>query len=159
LLYFARMFKRQEASRIREEFWTTFGRYMSPVSSAEGMKINWINYKTGLKDVYFRMDVNQKSAMISVALEHNEPGVRDLYFQQLQELKTLLHAALEEEWIWQSNTHLATDKVISRIYKEITGVSVLNKEQWPELISFFKPRIIALDRFWENARYSFDALT
>jgi uncharacterized protein DUF4268 len=153
------MFKRQEASRIREEFWTTFGRYMSPVPSAEGMKINWINYKTGLKDVYFRMNVNQKSAMISITLEHKEPGTRDLYFQQFQELKRLLHTTLEEEWIWQTHAHIAGDKIISRIYKEITEVSVFNKEQWPELISFFKPRIIALDRFWEDARYSFDALT
>jgi len=40
------MFKRQEASRLREEFWTTFGRYMRPVLSTEGIKINWINYKT-----------------------------------------------------------------------------------------------------------------
>lgn len=152
------MFKRQEASRIREEFWTTFGRYMNPVPSAEGMKINWINYKTGLKDVYFRMDVNQKSAMISIILEHKEPGIRDLYFQQFQELRTLLHATLEEEWIWQSHTHIVEDKIISRIYKEMPDVSVFNKEHWPELISFFKPRIIGLDRFWEDARYSFDAL-
>ena len=153
------MFKRQEASRIREEFWTTFGRYMNPVPSAEGMKVNWINYKTGLKDVYFRMDVTQKSAMISITLEHKESGIQDLYFQQFLELKTLLHATLEEEWIWQSHTIIAKDKIISRIYKEMTDVSVFNKEHWPELISFFKPRIIALDRFWEDARYSFDALT
>ena len=27
-----------------------------------------------------------------------------------------------------------------------------------ELISFFKPRIMALDRFWENAKFVFDVL-
>jgi hypothetical protein len=152
------MFKRQEASRLREEFWIAFGRYMSPIPSAEGMNINWINYRTTVKDVYFRMDVNQKSAMISITLEHHEPGIRDLYFQQFQELKTLLHAALKEEWEWQSHARLSENKIISRIYKEMTGVSVFNKEQWPELISFLKPRIITLDRFWEEAKYSFDAL-
>lgn len=152
------MFKRQEASHLREEFWTTFGRYMSPVPSAEGVRINWINYRTSLKDVYFRMDANQKSARISIALEHSDPGIRELYFQQFLELKTLLHATLEEEWHWQQQLRVADDKFISGIYKELTGVSVFHKDQWPELISFFKPRIIALDRFWEDARYSFDAL-
>jgi hypothetical protein len=49
-------------------------------------------------------------------------------------------------------------KTVSRIYKELPGVSVFNKSDWPELISFFKPRLIALDAFWENARYSFDDL-
>jgi hypothetical protein len=47
---------------------------------------------------------------------------------------------------------------VSRIYKEITGVSVFNKDHWPDLISFFKPRIIALDSFWENAKYGFEDL-
>ncbi len=31
-------------------------------------------------------------------------------------------------------------------------------EQWHDLIAFFKPRIIALDAFWTDAKYSFDAL-
>jgi predicted metal-dependent hydrolase len=152
------MFNRQEASRIREEFWTTFGRYMSPVPSAEGLKINWINYRTTFKDVYFRMEANQKSAVISIAIEHYDAGIRELYFQQFQELKTVLHAMLEEAWEWHAYKPIAEDKIISSIYKELPGISVFNKEQWPELISFFKPRIIALDRFWEDARYSFEAL-
>ncbi len=152
------MFKREEASRIRQEFWTTFGRYMSPVPSAEGMKINWINYRTSIKEVYFRMDVNQNSAMIYISMEHNDADIRQLYFQQFQEFKTLLHTELEEEWEWQALAYVKEDKEISRIYKQISGVSVFNKDHWPELISFFKPRMMALDRFWENAKYSFEAL-
>lgn len=152
------MFKRQEASHLREEFWTTFGQYMSPVPSAEGMRINWINYKTGLKHVYFRMDVNQNLATIAITLEHPEAGIRELYFQQFEELKTLLHESLGEPWQWQLQLHTHDGKVIARIYKELPDVSIFNREQWPELISFFKPRIIALDQFWENARYSFEAL-
>lgn len=152
------MFKRQEASHLRKEFWTTFGQYMSPVPSAEGMRINWINYKTGLKHVYFRMDVNQNLATIAITLEHREAGIRELYFQQFEELKTLLHKSLGEPWQWQLQAHTHDGKIIARIYKGLPDVSIFNREQWPELISFFKPRIIALDQFWENARYSFEAL-
>jgi len=152
------MFKRDEASLLREEFWTAFGKYMAPVPSAEGMKVNWINYRTTIKDVYFRMDANQKGATISITLEHKDAGIRELYFEQFEEFKTLLHTTLEEEWEWQLHTPVNESRIISRIFKEITGVSVFNKDQWPELISFFKPRIIALDRFWEDAKYSFEAL-
>lgn len=152
------MYKRQEASHIREEFWTTFGRYMSPVPSAEGLRINWINYKTGLKHVYFRMDVNQNSAVISITIEHREAGLRELYFQQFEEFKTLLHNLLGEQWNWQLQVHVDNTKVIAKIYKELSGVSVFNKDHWPDLISFFKPRIIALDQFWEDARHSFEVL-
>jgi len=152
------MFKREEASRIRQEFWTVFGRYMSPVPSAEGIKVNWINYRTSVKDVFFRMDVYQNSARISISMEHRNAELRDLYFQQFRQFKTLLQEQLDEDWEWETNIHLGADKRINRISKEISNVSVFNRDQWPELISFFKPRIIALDLFWENARYSFESL-
>ena len=152
-----RMFSREEASRIKEEFWTAFGRYMSPVLSAAGEKINWVNYHTRLKDVHFRMDAGKKSATISISIEHRDPGIQELYFEQFLEYKTLLHSILEEEWDWQLHT---TDdgKTVSRISKTITGVSIFNKEHWPTLISFFKPRMIALDSFWEDAKYGFEGL-
>ena len=152
------MFKHNEATHLREEFWTTFGRYMSPVHSSEGLKINWINYRTSFKDIRFRMDADHRSAIISISLEHADDGVRELYFQQFEELKTMLHSTVEEEWVWQRNLVVTDQKVNGRIYKELHGFSLFNKQHWPELISFFKPRIIALDRFWENARYSFEAL-
>ena len=152
------MFSREEASRIREEFWTAFGRYMSPVPSAEGLKINWVNYHTRIKDIYFRMDAGQKSAIISISIEHRDPGIQQLYFDQFRDLKAYMETFLEEEWEWELHATIGNGKLISRIYKELPGVSVFNKEQWPELISFFKPRIIALDHFWQDARYSFDGL-
>lgn len=130
---------------------------MSPIHSAEGMKINWVNYHTRLKDVYFRMDAGLKQAMISISLEHRDPGVQELFFEQFRQLKMMLELQLEEKWEWQLHVRV-DDKVVSRIGKVLPNVSVLNKGQWAELISFFKPRIIALDNFWEDAKYSFDGL-
>lgn len=152
------MFKREEASRIRHEFWTTFGRYMSPVLSAEGLKMNWVNYHTRLKDVYFRMNAHPKSAVISISLEHADAEIREIYFAQFVELRSLLHSSLNEEWEWQSHGYNIDGRPLSRIYKELPDVSVMNRDQWPEVISFFKPRIIALDAFWENARWTFEEL-
>jgi hypothetical protein len=152
------MYTREEASRIKEEFWTAFGRYMSPVLSAEGLKINWVNYHTRLKDVHFRMDAGKKSAFIAITMEHRDPEIQQMFFGKFEEMKTLLHGMLEEEWVWQLNVRLDDGRIVSRIYKEIGGVSVFNKDHWPDLISFFKPRIIALDSFWEDAKYGFDEL-
>jgi hypothetical protein len=153
------MYSRGEASTIRQEFWTAFGKYMSPVPSADGANVNWINYHTRIRDVHFRMDAGPKGAFISITLEHRDAEIRELFFEQFLELKELLHSTLEEEWAWQPTVTLPDGRVISRIGKELTDVSIFNKDQWPNLISFFKPRIIALDSFWENARYSFEGLT
>lgn len=152
------MFSREEASKIRQEFWTTFGQYMKPVPSADFMPVNWINYNTGLKNVYFRMDAGRKSAIIAISIEHHDADIQELYFEQFLELKTLLHSELGEEWEWQLHHTTESGKVISLIYQELPKTSVFNKDRWPDLISFLKPRIIALDAFWENGKYAFDAL-
>lgn len=151
------MFTKEEASRIRHDFWTTFGKYMSPVPSAEGLKINWVNYHTRIKEIYFRMSAGRHSASICISLEQRDAVMRHLYFGQFQQFRSLLHSQLEEEWKWEEDVEV-DGKIVSRICKELPGHSVMNKEHWPELITFFKPRIIALDAFWADAKYSFEDL-
>jgi hypothetical protein len=151
------MYTRSEASRIRQEFWTTFGKYMSPVPSSEGMKINWVNYRTGIKDLYFRMETHDDHAAISISIEHADDGIRELFFEQFAELKVMLNEALNEEWDWQREVPV-DNRVIARIYTGLPGIEVMNKDDWPALISFFKDRIMALDIFWENAKWAFEGL-
>jgi hypothetical protein len=152
------MYSRQQASQLRQEFWTSFGQYMSPVLSAEGEKINWTNYKTGEKDIYFKMHADNKTASIAIELTHKDAGIQQLYFEQFEELKKILESTLEEGWTWQLHTHNGNGKLLSRIYTELDGVSIFKKEDWPLLISFFKPRIIALDEFWSSVKFGFEAL-
>ncbi|MGV3539134.1 MAG: DUF4268 domain-containing protein [Rufibacter sp.] len=149
------MYTREQASQLRQAFWTAFGQYMAPVPSAEGMRINWSNYKTGLKNVYFRMRAEKKSASISIEMTHRDPEIQQMFFEQFEALKNLLHETLGEEWEWELHAQDEHGETTSRIYKEISGVNVFNREDWAALISFFKPRIIALDEFWSNAQYSF----
>jgi hypothetical protein len=152
------MYSRQEASQLRQEFWTSFGQYMSPVLSAEGEKINWINYKTGEKDIYFKMHADNKKASIGIELTHKEAGIQQLYFEQFQELKNILETAVGEEWNWQLHSINDNGRLVSKVYTDITNVSIFKKEDWPALISFFKPRMIGLDEFWSSVKYGFEAL-
>lgn len=152
------MYKKEEASQLRQAFWTALGQYLAPVASSDGMKVNWLNYKTGFKDVYFRMQADNKKAYISIEITHKDTGIQELFFEQFAALKPVLHATMDEEWQWELLTNDENGKTVSRIYKEISPVNIFNRDDWPELISFFKPRIIALDEFWNMAKYSFDAL-
>lgn len=153
------MYSREESTKIRKQFWTTFGQYLSHHKSSEGLKVNWINYRTGLKDVYFKMDVVKKEASISIELHHPDEGIRELFFEQFLELKTYLHSILEEEWIWQDHyIDPSNGKEIARIHFSKKNLNLFNQDHWPELFQFLKPRIIKLDEFWSDAKYSFDGL-
>jgi hypothetical protein len=131
---------------------------MAPVLSAEGEKINWTNYKTGEKNIYFRLHADNKTASVAIEIAHKDEALQALYFEQFMELKTLLQNTLQEEWIWLLHTTSDSGSLISRIYKDINPLSVFNKSDWPQLISFFKQRIIALDEFWSTAKHIFEAM-
>lgn len=152
------MYTREQASQLRQAFWTTFGQYIAPHPSAEGVKINWLNYRTGLKHVYFWMHADKQAASISIELTHPDSEIQQLFFEQFQELRSLLHGCLEEEWEWRLHTTDEEGRTLSKIYKEISSVNIFDKNDWPALISFLKPRLIALDEFWSDAKYTFEAL-
>lgn len=150
------MYSRNEASRIKQEFWTTFGRYMLPILSADGIKPHWVNYKTGFKDLYFRMRADGKAASVSIEMTHVDLDLQKAFFEKFKSMKSIFEDELGEEWEWNLLIQDEQGKTVSRIFKEIRPVNIYNKESWPELITFFKPRIIALDSFWSGARYAFE---
>jgi hypothetical protein len=152
------MYSKQEAAQLKQEFWTTFGRYMTPVLSAEGLKVNWINYKTGEKYLHFKMHADTRLASIAIEISHPDKGIQQLYFEQLFQMKNMLNASVNENWTWELHTTDGLGRTISTVHKVLSPVNIFNKEDWPQLISFFKPRIIALDEFWSSARYGFEAL-
>ena len=146
----AGMYTREEISKQKQAFWTAFGRYMQPVLSAEGEPVSWLNYKTGVAGIHFKMDADRDHAVIMIQLSHSDTGTRQLQYAQFLSLKSMLYGALgEEDWVWKQD---------SSIHKIITGVNIHQQMDWPAIISFLKPRLIALDEFWSMARYSFGAL-
>ena len=152
------MYSKDEASQIRQAFWTAFGQYISPQQSADGLKVNWVNYKTGIKHLYFKMEADKQFATIGIVITHPDAGIQELFFEQFKELKTMFNNYLNEDWIWALHDKDEYGKTISRIYLQLDNVSIYNRNDWPQLISFFKPRIIALDDFWSVAQYSFEGL-
>ena len=150
------MYSKDEASQIRQGFWTAFGQYIAPQLSADGLRINWINYKTGIKHLNFKMQTDNRQAYIAIEIAHPDSGMQELMFEQFKELKAVLDANLNEEWDWDLHTRDENNKLVSRIIKTLPSTSIFNRNDWPELISFFKPRIIALDEFWSVAQYSFE---
>lgn len=150
------MYGKQEASQLRKNFWTSFGQYMKPILNADDKKVNWLNYKTGIKHLYFRMDAGNNQAMIAIELRHPDPGLQQLYFEKFRQLEKFFHKTVGEKWNWQLHIADEDGRVISRIYKSINGVNIFNTADWPLIISFLKPRIMALDNFWNTVKEQFE---
>lgn len=151
------MYTREEISKQKQAFWTAFGKYMQPVLSAEGQPVSWLNYKTGVGGIHFKMDADRDRAVIKIQLSSSNPVTRQLQYGQFSQLKTILDETLgEDDWVWQQAEQDEHGKTISTISKTIVGVNIHQHSDWPTIISFLKPRIIALDVFWSMAKHSFE---
>jgi Domain of unknown function (DUF4268) len=150
------MYTRQEASLIRKQFWTSFGQYMRPLPGANGDTINWLNYKTGIRYLYFRMYADSGKASIAIELRHTDLLLQQQYFEQLQQLKNLLEQGTGEEWQWELHQLDEDGNTVSKISTTLAKVNIFNNSDWPAIISFLKPRLLVLDRFWDAVKDGFE---
>lgn len=149
------MYTKQEASFIRKKFWTSFGRYLQPIPNAEGEPVNWLNYKTGVKDIFFRMDVDNTTAQVAIEIKHTANSRENDFFNRLLSMRNMLEQAVGEGWHWESEAQDEFGVTFSRIGTRMSGVNIFRESDWPAIISFLKPRIVALDHFWLQVKDMF----
>lgn len=149
------MYTKEEKSKLVKEFWTVFGKYLAPIYSAEGEKISWINYKSNFKSVKIFTDVNTKYAEIGFKILHSDPNIRFEIFNDLFNLKEQLGTEIDGLLNWEINYEDENFVQFSKISIVLEGINVLNKQDWPTIIQFLKPKLIAIDSFWCNWKYGF----
>lgn len=156
MIRFVAMFSKEEAHQIRTKFWISFGQYMKLQKSSEGAEINWINYKTGIKDLSFKTDVDNKSAKISIEITHKDLSLQELMHEQFEEFQAVFHSYFEEEWIWSKQYSDEYGKIISSIDLKLEKVSIFRESDWSEIINFLKTNLMKLDEFWNDVKDSFE---
>ena len=155
-LYFAGMYNKQEATLLRKKFWTKFGQYMQPLPGEAGKPVNWLNYKTGIRHLYFRMDADNNQATIAIEMRHDDLLLQQYYFEKFREHEIMFKSMMNESWEWKLLTIDEDGKQVTRISAVLKGVNVFNTTDWPLIISFLKPRMIALDTFWALVKDRFE---
>ncbi|UGS21947.1 DUF4268 domain-containing protein [Flavobacterium cyclinae] len=139
------MFSKEEALQIKKDFWIAF---------ANEYPRKWMLYNTKIKDVTFKFNVDNKKAQVSLDIEPKDDEKRKIYFEKVESLKTILFEDYMDDAIFERNYYLETGKVISRIWVEKTGISINNKNTWPDIFEFFYEKMDAFERFfYENEDY------
>lgn len=141
------MFSKEEKKAFNQLFWTSFGKYMSKHESSSGMKVNWSNYKTRIKDVYVRLQIDTKKAYFSIDLQHPDEGIRALFWEQFLELRTVFHSIMNEELTWTEKI-VEQGKSLSKIHVELFDVNIYNKSTWENAFPFFEKHMLGFDEFW-----------
>ncbi len=115
-----------------------------------------VTSKTGVKNIYIRMDADTQSCSIGIDIKHPEVLQRKAFFVKFISFKSHFKATVDGGWSWLEEIQDDDGSTVSKIVAEKKGVNVLNKESWPEMISFFKERLVALDDFWLTVKPLFE---
>ena len=153
------MYGKEESIALRKLFWTSFGKYIGHNRNAAGRKIKWLNYRTGVKNIYFRLEVDKRKARVCIDLQHSDEGIRALFYEQFLEVKTVFTDITKtSEWIWLDYYCNEYNKEMSRIYVEIENVNLYDKSTWNTIFPFFSKHLLAVDEFWEEFKDLFKEL-
>ena len=128
---------------------------MKLVTGASGLPVNWINYKTGIHHIHFKMDADNTRAFIAIEISSPKEEERLQYYNQFVSLKKILASTTTFNWQWDETVE-SKHKTISRISQQLNSVNIFKQSDWPAIISFLKPRIIALDEFWDLVKEGFE---
>ena len=152
------MYSAAEASFIKQKFWTSFGMYMSPVPSATLEKVNWVNYKTGIKGISFKLNADKDSASVVVEIFLKDTMLQHQYFETFNNFASELKKIGVNNWDFQKDYFQENKGSVSFIAAELKNVNVFKEADWPTMISFLKQYMLGLDKFWASYKPAFELL-
>lgn len=134
------MFSREEAAKLRKEFWISFGK---------SFPRKWLLYNTKLKGIAFKFVADRKKAMVCFDFEHPDEIANELYFDQVLSLKNILLTDFLPEAIFDECYILENGKEIKRIYIPYSEkFSIHNKNTWRGCFEFFVENMTQFELFF-----------
>jgi hypothetical protein len=152
------MLSKIERQKLNTDFYTALGLMMQGSYSELSKKTRWTNYRTNVKDIFVRLDADNKGASFCLDFQQKDAEVRALFWEQLGELKKLLQSELGNNSIWHESFYKEDGSQISRVELRFDKGSLYDKSTWPEMLEFLKESLLAFDRFWTNCFDIFKAL-
>ncbi len=135
------MFSKEESRKLKQEFWTSFGK---------SFPRKWILYNTKLKGFSFKFHFDTKSALIALDLEDDLEN-RIKYWEKLVALKSIFLEEYVPDAIFEEEYFLNNEKEISRIYLPLEQkVSIHNKNTWRDVMEFFNENMSLFEAFFEE---------
>jgi hypothetical protein len=153
------VYTKEEASRVRQKFWTNFGKYMQLVPSITGEDVHWINYKTGIKGIAFKMNANNNKAIVAIEISLADIELQYQYFEVFKVNEKVFQKIAGIDWSFEKKYINEYGKSFSHIYTELNNINIFREIDWSAIISFLKTNIIALDNFWAEYKIAFEILS
>jgi hypothetical protein len=143
------MFTKDEEKEIKLQFWHGLTQELNHVKGLHANKVNWTNFNTSIRHMYFRMEADENGARLCIDLQFPDQGIRELFYEQFTEFSNILNKRFEDRLIWLPTFQHWNGKTISRIYVGMEG-NFYDRSQWPEMFTFLTQNFTILEAFWSE---------
>ncbi len=135
------MFSREASKKLRQEFWTSFGK---------SFPRKWILYHTRIKGLFFKFHFDTQKTMVSLDIEDHNLENRIKLWEKLESLKTVILSEYLPDAIFEESCYLENGKEISRISILKEKVSIHDKSTWQETMQFLNQHMLAFEDFFQE---------
>jgi len=133
------MFSKEESKKVREEFWTNFGK---------GYPRRWVLYNTGIKEVQLKFTFNADFAQVSLDVYSADEVIQEYYFEKIYALRSILKDEYLKQIQIDTNYVLPEGKMIIRFYVQLNSVNIHNKDHWPQVFEFLNENMTKMEAFF-----------
>ena len=144
------MFSKEEAKKLREEFWDQFKELSARRRARKRLPGNWMLTQTGIKALNLRFHVDREVAQVGIDLETRNMDKRIELYEKLESLKKLLEEAMEAPMNWDLEYIRENGKSVSRIYLQKENIDIYDKETWSRAHQFMYENMMKLELFYRE---------
>ena len=134
------MFSREESVKMRQEFWTSFGK---------SFPRKWVLYQTKIKGLSFKFNFDTKKAMVLMEIEGSLEH-RIKYFEKIQSLQDILERDYLPKVVYAESYELENGKEVSCVFVEKMGVCIHNRDTLQEAMLFLNENMSKMEDFWRE---------
>ncbi len=133
------MFNKEESKQLRQKFWIVFGRIHPR---------KWLLYNTKIKELSLKFTVTTSMAQVSMDIESKDPFYREYYYDKLWSLENILKTEFLPNAILDPDYEITPGRVVSRVYVQLDGVSILDDRSWSRIFEFLSENMTQLELFF-----------
>ncbi len=133
------MFSKEEAKKLRHDFWIEF---------KEIYPRKWLLHYTNIKEVSLKFTFNNKIAEVALVADSDDALIQEYYFEKFWSLEKILKTEYFPNIIREADYYDEFRKHSSRVYIQLENVNIYNRKCWEEVQDFLYDNMSKMELFF-----------